>query len=260
MKKFLIGILIFIVLNLYFNFTTHFISNTVIVFISILLFFPLASYLVRLVGISGLRGLGLFYSKRGLRFFCISFLIGFGTWTLMYLLYSYLGKFQIMGVKTGIEALWIVLQVLVGFFLGSLINDLITRSYVIHFLQGKMQPVVIGFISIVIYALDDFWNGDLTLMNFVFSLILGCTFTLAFLKTGSLWANTGLHFGLNIAFGLFYGLNGTYGSGLITTVEGEIHWAVNSLIVLGAACVLFVIVYFVYQKPKAERKEEAHVV
>jgi membrane protease YdiL (CAAX protease family) len=252
MKKILIGVTVFLLLNLYFNVMTHFISNTIIQLICILLFFLIAHYAVKLVGLPGLKGLGLVRSKKGLQYFLFSFLIGFGCWTSMYVVYWNLGKFDITGTKTGLEALWIGFQVLVGFFLGSLINDLITRGYIINLLSGKLKPLVIGCISIFIYSLDDFWNGELTIMNFVFSLILGCSFTYAFFKTGSLWANTGLHFGLNVSYGLFYGLSGNYGAGIITTSEGGIHPITNQLVVLSAATVLFIIVYVVYRKPRSQ--------
>jgi membrane protease YdiL (CAAX protease family) len=252
MKKILIGVPVFLLLNLYFNVTTHFISNTIIQLICILLFFLIAHYTVRLVGLPGLKGLGLVKSKKGLQYFLISFLIGFGCWTSMYVVYWNLEKFDITGMKTGMEALWIGFQVLVGFFLGSLINDLITRGYIINLLSGKLKPLAIGSISILIYAIDDFWNGDLTIMNFVFSIILGCSFTYAFLKTGSLWANTGLHFGLNVSYGMFYGLSGDYGAGLLTISEGDIHPIINHLVVLSAAAVLFIIVYVVYRKPRSQ--------
>jgi membrane protease YdiL (CAAX protease family) len=193
------------------------------------------------------EGLGFVRSKKGLQYFLISFLIGFSCWTAMYAFYWNLGKFDITGMKTGIEALWIGFQVLVGSFLGSLINDLITRGYIINSLSGKLQPLAIGCISILIYSLDDFWNGEPTIMNFVFSLILGVSFTYAFLKTGSLWANTGLHFGLNVSYKMFYGLSGDYGAGLLTTSECDIHPLINHLVVLSAAVVIFIIVYFVYR-------------
>ncbi len=260
MKKILIGVMVFILLNLYFNVTTHFISNTIIQLICILLFFPIAYYTVRLIGLPGLKGLGLIVNKKGIQYFFISFLIGFGCWTAMYAVYWNLGKFEIIGMKTGTEALWISIQVLVGFFLGSLINDLITRGYIINSLSGKLKPLTIGCISILVYAIDDFWNGGLTIMNFVFSLVLGCSFTYAYIKTGSLWANTGLHFGLNVSYGIYYGLSGDYGAGVIRISEGYIHPFINHLVVLSAAVVVFIIIYFVYRNPRNHSEISANTV
>jgi hypothetical protein len=68
--------------------------------------------------------------------------------------------------------------------------------------MGKLPPFLIALISIIVYSLDDFWNGDFTVINFVFSIILGCSLTDAFYHSKSIWADTGLHFGLNLAYGL----------------------------------------------------------
>ncbi|WNB90888.1 CPBP family intramembrane glutamic endopeptidase [Bacillus sp. NEB1478] len=248
MKKLGFGLGGFILLDLYFNVTTHMISNTIIQFISILLFFPIASYIAKLNGLPGLRGIGLTKNSNYIKYFFVSFLFGFSVWSLLYFTYWSLGKFEITGVQMGWNAAWNLLQVLVGFFLGSFINDLVTRGYVMNLLKGKLSPIMIGIISIIIYALDDFWNGDFTLMNFVFSFVLGCSLTFAFYKTGTIWADTGLHFGLNIAYGLLYGLIGKPGGGIILISKGEISPVVNNMIVLMMASLLFVIVYFYYRK------------
>ncbi|WP_066287612.1 CPBP family intramembrane glutamic endopeptidase [Bacillus sp. FJAT-29937] len=252
MKRFIIGISGFLFLNIYFNGTTHFISNSVIQFICLLLFFPIASFVAKINGFPGLKGIGLVKTRHWMRHFIVSFFIGFGFWALMYIAYWELGKFEIIGIKTGIEAISIIVQVLVGFFLGSIINDLITRGYVLNLLKGKIPAYALAGISICIYAVDDFWNGDLTTTNFVFSIILGCSFTYSFLKTGSVWANTGIHFGLNVAYGIIYGLSGEYGGGLILTVKGEINPILNNFIVLAAATIMFLAVFLYYRKKSDE--------
>ncbi|MDR7071712.1 CPBP family intramembrane glutamic endopeptidase [Fictibacillus barbaricus] len=248
MKKLIFGLVGFLLLDFYFNVTTHLISNTVIQFLCILLFFPLASYIAKLNGLPGLQGIGLAKTQNSRKYFLISLFIGFSVWTLLYITYWSFGKFEITGVQTGWNAGWILLQVLAGFFLGSFINDLITRGFVMNLLKGKMPPIVIMSISIIIYALDDFWNGDLSLMNFIFSFVLGCSLTYAFYKTGTIWADTGLHFGLNIAYGLLYGLIGKPGGGIILISKGEINPFINNTIVLMMTSLLFVIVYFYYRR------------
>lgn len=248
MKKFIIGLSSLVVLDLYFNITTHFISNSVIQFFCLLLFFPIASWFAKINGLKGLKGIGLRRGQNGLKHFLVSFAIGFTCWTFLYLTYWQLGKFEIIGIKTGFSAFSTLVQVLVGFFLGSFINDIITRGYILNLLKGKISPFLIATISISIYAIDDFWNGDLSLMNFIFSIILGCSFTYAFLKTGSIWANTGIHFGLNVGYGMIYGLSGQYGGGIILTEKGEINPLVNNIVVLTAASIVFVLVFLYYRK------------
>jgi membrane protease YdiL (CAAX protease family) len=248
MKKLWIGIGGFLVLDLYFNVTTHYISNTIIQFLSILLFFPIAYLVAKLNGLTGLRGIGLAKNKNSFKFFVISFLMGFTVWSVLYITYWSFGKFEITGMQNGFVAGWTFIQILVGFFFGSLINDLVTRGYVMNLLAGKLPPILIGVISILIYALDDFWNGDLTLMNFIFSIVLGCSLTFAFYKTGTIWADTGIHFGLNVAYGLLYGLIGKPGGGIILISKGEINPLLNNTIVLTIAALLFIPVFFYYRK------------
>ena len=51
------------------------------------------------------------------RDFTASFVIGCGCWLLMYATYWHLGKFDIIGIQTGLGAWWILIQMTVGFFL-----------------------------------------------------------------------------------------------------------------------------------------------
>ncbi|KMY55835.1 hypothetical protein AC623_19400 [Bacillus sp. FJAT-27231] len=251
MKKLIIGMSSFLILDLYFNVITHFISNTVIQFVGLLLFFPLASSVGKLNGLQGLKGIGLVFHHNWRKHFAASFVMGFGVWLLMYSVYGWIGKFEIIGIQTGGEAWWTLIQVMIGFFLGSFINDLITRGFVINILIGKLPPMFISIISIFVYALDDFWNGDLTILNFVFSLILGCSLTFSFYKSGSVWADTGIHFGLNVAYGLFYGLIGKAGGGLLLITEGSISPMLNTFILLSFASLLFLPVFFYYGQRKS---------
>ncbi|MBS4196520.1 CPBP family intramembrane glutamic endopeptidase [Lederbergia citri] len=247
MKKLITGLFSFIILDLYFNITTHFINfNIFIQLFSILLFFPLASWIAKINGLQGLRGIGMIREKWS-KYFTASFLIGFGCWALMYFTYDMAGKFGITGVKTGLEAWWVIGQIIVGFFLGSLINDLVTRGFLINLLKGKLPPLAIASISILVYALDDFWNGDLTFLNFVFSVVLGFSLTYAFFKTGSIWASTGIHFGLNMAYGMLFGLSGQYGDGIFLMTKGSIQPFLNTTILLSATALLFVIVFLYYR-------------
>ncbi|MFC4408973.1 CPBP family intramembrane glutamic endopeptidase [Chungangia koreensis] len=251
MKKIGLGILGFIFLNLYFNITTHFVGNTMLQLLGLLLFFPLAGFIAKRNGLDGLKGLGMKRDKQSLRYFGISFLIGFSCWALLYATYGLLGKFQLMGIKTASETAWIFAQIIVGFFLGSLINDLITRGYVVGFLKNKLPPFTVGAISVAIYALDDFWNGELTLVNFLFSILLGCSLTYAFYRTGSIWASTGIHFGLNMAFGLLYGLSGDVGDGVFVAERGSIEPFVNNSIILSITVLLFLPVFLYYRKKQS---------
>lgn len=247
MKKLGLGILGFILLNLYFNVMTHFIGNTIIQLLGLLLFFPLAAFIARWNGLEGLYGLGLKKDNPSFRFFGVSFLIGFSCWALLYATYGAAGKFHLSGFKPVVEIAWVISQIAVGFFLGSLLNDLITRGYVMNMLKGKLPPFAVGTISVLIYAMDDFWNGDPTWVNFLFSVLLGCSLTYAFYKTGSIWASTGIHFGLNLAFGLLYGLSGGINDGIFVAEQGSMDPLLNNSILLSISALLFLPVFVYYR-------------
>lgn len=248
MRKLFLGILSFLILDFYFFAATNFVSNNIIKFIGILLFFPIAYFVAKFNGLQGLRGIGLQKTKRWKKHFLVSFLIGFGLWAVMYLVYGLLGKYDLIGVKTGVNSWFIVIQVIIGFFFGSLINDLITRGFIINILKGKMPIIWIGFVSIIIYALDDLFIGGFTLINLLFSLILGCSLTYSFIKSETVWADTGIHFGLNVAYGLLYGLNGNLQSGIFDVTEGGISPLLNNVILLAFASLMFIVVFLYYRK------------
>ncbi|OIK16476.1 hypothetical protein BIV60_04165 [Bacillus sp. MUM 116] len=73
-------------------------------------------------------------------------------------------------------------------------------------------------ISLILYALDDSWNEGFSISNTLFSLILGLSLTYAIYKTGSLWADTGIHWGLNVCYGIFNGTLGSSDGGIIKTM------------------------------------------
>ncbi|MEH7178167.1 CPBP family intramembrane glutamic endopeptidase [Neobacillus vireti] len=183
-------------------------------FVALLVFFPLASFITKWVGLNGLKGLGLVFHQGWLRNFFLSFGIGFCFWMLMFGIQLLSGDLQWNGTREPSELLMPVLMIIVGFFMGSFINDLIVRGFVVNLLKDKMQIGWVFTISILIYALDDYWYAGFSLSNFIFSLILGLSITYAFYKTGSIWANTGIHYGLNVAYGLFFGMVGSPGTSI----------------------------------------------
>lgn len=244
--NFLKGIMGFIILDLYFNLIPVQLDNPYLQFGSTLLFFPLAFYISKWVGLAGLKGLGLWFHQGWKKNFFISFLIGFGFWMVMFLIQFSVGELKFIGVHSPSNLLMPIVEVFIGYLVGSLINDLIIRGYVINILKGKIHIVWVFIISISIYALDDYWYAGFSLSNMVFSFILGLSLTFAYFKTGSIWADTGLHYGLNIAYGLFFGLVGNTGSALfivqetghVTTFSILLHYFVPASMFLFVLCIV----------------------
>ncbi|MEH7076928.1 CPBP family intramembrane glutamic endopeptidase [Neobacillus drentensis] len=207
------------ILDLYFNLVPVQLDNPFIQFGSTLLFFPLAHFIAKWVGLNGLKGLGIVFHRGWKKNFLYSFTIGFTFWMLMFGIQFLNGQLEFVGMKQPVDLIMPIVEVFVGYFVGSLINDLITRGYILQQLKGKVHIFWVFTISIIIYALDDYWYAGFSLSNIIFSILLGLSLTLAFYKTGSVWADTGLHYGLNIAYGLFYGLVGNPEGGILQIKE-----------------------------------------
>jgi membrane protease YdiL (CAAX protease family) len=229
-----------LILDLYFIFIPSLLENPFLQFAGLLAFFPLAFFITKWVGLSGLKGIGLIFHRGWFKNFFLSFCIGFFFWLLMYVIQFFSGDLEWNGIRKSSEILMPLLIILVGFFMGSIINDLIVRGYVISFLQGKLPIVWVFTISILIYALDDYWYAGFSLSNLLFSVLLGLSLTYAFYKTGSIWANTGIHYGLNVAYGLFFGMVGNPGTSIFiikenvnqTTVGAISHYLIPAIMFL----------------------------
>ncbi|MDR6122988.1 membrane protease YdiL (CAAX protease family) [Bacillus sp. SLBN-46] len=227
---------------MYFNLIPVQLGNPYLQFGSTLLFFPLAFYISKWVGLDGLKGLGMVFHPGWKKNFFISFLIGFGFWMVMFGIQFYVGDLEFVGVHGPVNVIMPVVEVFVGYLVGSLINDLIVRGYVVNILKDKIHIVWVFIISILIYALDDYWYAGFSISNSIFSIILGLSLTLAYYKTGSIWADTGLHYGLNIAYGLFYGLVGNSGSALFIVKETGHETAFSNLLNYIIPALMFIFV------------------
>lgn len=209
----------FLILDLYFVFVPSLLGNPFLQFGTYLAFFPLAYFIAKWVGLNGLKGMGLVFHRGWLKNFIISFWIGFSFWILMFGIQLINGDLIWDGSREPSELLMPLLMIIVGFFIGSFINDLIVRGFVINLLKDKLHVGWVFSISILLYALDDYWYAGFSLSNFIFSVILGLSLSYAFYRTHSIWANTGIHYGLNVAYGLFFGMVGSPGTSIFMVKE-----------------------------------------
>lgn len=235
----------FLILDMYFVFVPTFFQNPFIQFGGLLAFFPLAFFIAKWVGLNGLKGMGLIFHRGWFMNFINSFLIGFCFWLLMFGIQLVSGDLQWNGLRNPTDLLMPILMIIVGFFFGSFINDLIIRGYVINLLKGKIHIRWVYTVSILIYALDDYWYGGFSLSNFIFSVILGLSLTYSFYKTGSIWANTGIHYGLNVAFGLFFGMVGSPGTSVFMVKEAANASLLSELLYYLIPSLMFITVLFI---------------
>lgn len=248
----------FIVLDLYFAIVTTQLGNPFLQFGATLVFFPLAYFIANWVGLDGLRGIGLLFHHGWKKNFFYSFLIGFSFWMVWYGIEFQTGQLIYVGMKPLVESFMPILEIFVGFFVGSLINDLIVRGYVMNLLKGRIHIFWIFTISVLLYALDDYWYAGLSIHNMIFSIILGLSLTFAVYKTGSIWADTGIHYGLNIAYGLFFGLIGKAGGGIFIIKETSQDSILSTLLPIVIPAIMFIFVLWVmrfYSKTKKQNGE-----
>lgn len=210
----------FIILNLYFNLIPTLLpKNDILRFFHLLLFFPLAYIVARKLMNEGLAMYGVVFYKGWIRNLFLGFFIGFSFWAVLFSLYFYLGKYEFIGFGPLLNGAANFFVVLVGFGLGSLINDMIVRGYIINQLKGKIPLAVIFIISLITYTFDDMWNAGFSFQNTIFSFALGLSLTYSFIKANSIWLNTGIHFGLNVLYGLFFGVSQQIGGGIFLFKE-----------------------------------------
>jgi len=241
------GIIGFIILDLYFGFVPSLFGNPFLQFGALLCFFPIAYFIAKWVGLDGLKGIGLVFHKGWLKNFLISFTLGFGFWLLMYGIQFLSGDLEWSGMLHSKDLLMALLVIVVGFFIGSLLNDLILRGYVLNLLKGKMNVYWIFTISILLYSLDDYWYAGFSLSNFIFSILLGLSLTYAFYKTGSVWANTGIHYGLNVAYGLFFGMVGSPGTSIFVVKEAVNPTLLSDILYYSIPAIMFMVVILVFK-------------
>lgn len=189
--------------------------NDLLRFLYLLSFFPVAQLLAKKLFGRGLESYGLIFFNGWYKNLGIGLSIGFIGWSLLYGVRIIIGEYTVIGTKSFTDSLIVLIMICAGFLIGSLISDMIVRGLVYHHFGNRVSFGMLVLISIILYALDDIWLEGLTVSNFIFSVCLGTSLAYAFYKTHSIWANTGLHAGLNIAYGLFFGVTGNVGDGII---------------------------------------------
>ncbi|MFE8701616.1 type II CAAX prenyl endopeptidase Rce1 family protein [Cytobacillus sp. FJAT-54145] len=238
--KFLIS---YFILAFYFNFIPIlFPMNDIIYLLHFLLFFPLAYMVSRILTKSGLETYGIVFFQGWKKNLSMGFLFGFSAWTILFLLYFILEKYEFTGINLSSNTPMIILAILVGFGLGSFISDMIVRGLVFYYFN-ELPVVYVMIIAIAVYALDDIWYAGLSFQNTVFSCALGLSLTYVFYKTNSIWASAGIHFGLNVVYGLFFGVSGKAGEGILLFESSQAPPTITYWLSTMVSILLFISVY-----------------
>ncbi|UZJ78535.1 CPBP family intramembrane glutamic endopeptidase [Fictibacillus sp. KU28468] len=214
-----IVILGFVLLDIYLNVFIAKTSNIIFQLLLVFLFFPLLKVILKGTKLNYYKNIGIVFHPKWKKNLILGFSLGFSFWLIKYVIVYFLNGFEIVGVKNFTESLILFFFVFFAFFIGSFLNDIIVRGYIFGHLKGKINGKWIFIISIFIYALDDSWNEGFGLSNTFFSLVLGLSLTYAFYRTNSIWADTGIHWGLNVCYGIFNGMLGSTDGGIFITVD-----------------------------------------
>ena len=209
----------FIVLDLYLNLGIAKSNQFWLQVVLVLLFFPLLKGILMLTKAKEFRKIGISFHPKWGKNIIIGFTLGFSFWLIKYILVFLFGGFEMIGMMPFPEMLVSLLMVMLTFLVGSFLNDIIVRGYIFGHLKERIPIKWVFIISILLYALDDSWNEGFSLTNTLFSLILGLSLTYTIYKTGSIWADTGIHWGLNVCYGVFNGTLGSSGGGIIVTKD-----------------------------------------
>jgi membrane protease YdiL (CAAX protease family) len=243
----------FILLDLYLNIGIAKSSSFWLQVLLVFLFFPLLKGILLLTKEKEFKNIGIsFHSKWG-KNLIIGFSIGFSCWLLKYILVYLCGGFEIKGVLPFSEMMMTLLMVMLTFLVGSFLNDIIIRGYIFGHLNGRLPIKWVFIISLLLYAMDDSWNEGFSLTNTLFSLILGLSLTYVVYKTGSLWADTGIHWGLNVCYGIFNGTLGSSDGGIFMTNSGPQSMLIEMISNI-VPLFMFLVVYLVRNKFSLSRK------
>ncbi|WP_224996095.1 CPBP family intramembrane glutamic endopeptidase [Cesiribacter sp. SM1] len=139
----------------------------------------------------------------------VGFLLGFATWALKYIAFWGLGKFSVDGFTAPSYYLPMLGQALLAMFFAAILNDVSIRGYCYAFCRRAGLMSLFVLLTTLLYCLDDAWNEGFSLINTLFSAVLGLSLAYAVYKTGAIWLCTGIHWGGNIVYRLLYGFSGT---------------------------------------------------
>ncbi|WP_066307547.1 CPBP family intramembrane glutamic endopeptidase [Bacillus sp. FJAT-29814] len=207
----------FIILDLYLNIGIAKSSQFWLQVLLIVLFFPLLKALLYITKAKEYKNIGISFHSKWWKNLIIGFSIGFSFWLIKYMMVYLFGGLEIKGIKPFSELIISLLMVMLTFLVGSFLNEIIVRGYIFGHLKERIPVKWVFIISLLLYALDDSWNEGFSISNTLFSLFIGLSLTYTIYKTGSLWADTGIHWGLNVCYGIFNGTLGSTDSGIIMT-------------------------------------------
>ncbi|QRK13172.1 CPBP family intramembrane metalloprotease [Archangium violaceum] len=197
----------FVVLDVYLN-VPNFVRLSPVAWLGLYAaFFPLAHGVGRLTGAGGLGALGLAPHRGWARNLWLGFVFCSAAWALKYAILWALGAFHVEGARPAGELAELVFQAAVAMFLSSATDDVLVRGFLFRHLSGVLSAGALVALTTFVYVLNHVWYMQLTLESSLYLGLLGLMFSLALVRTGSLWLSIGLHWGGNVVYRLYDGFD-----------------------------------------------------
>ena len=145
-----------------------------------------------------------------------------------------IGAEEIIGKPNYGAAIFPFLLFIVGNFLSSFSEDILTRGYIFKHLSGGANPLLILFISAAVYLLNHIYRLDNGGETRLYLFVLGVLYVVPLIVTKRLWFTGGMHWAGNC---FFY-----FTHGIIKTQDGQNPFTANFILVVCA--LMFILVNY----------------
>jgi len=243
-------ILGFMILSLYNNLLPIMLGLNGATWLVIPLFFFFILYGIARFTSKSFRDFGLQFHSGWVKNLIKGFSFGFIFYCILVSLSIFFERYQFHESRTFGEIALLIVSSLIGMFFGSLLNDIITKGYIYGSFKEIMSRRWLILLILFSYSFDDIWYEGFSISNTVFSICLGLSLVYCLFQTRSIWMTTGIHWGWNVMYSLFYGMPGTGEQGGIYAISIVNRGAFFQYLTL-VICImmfLFVVCYFSFKK------------
>ena len=195
----------FVILFLAYHIAEYFVLfdyNPILFIVIQIIFFLLAWWVGRWQGYKGLQAWGLGLQKGWFGQLLIGMLLGIILYGGCYFLNLWLGSERITHIPGFKEILPQLSLFCLGTLFSSFSEDVLTRGYIVKHLNNKIAPLLLIFISAMIYVLNHIYRFGDSWETHAYLFFLGILLCIPLLNTKRLWFTGGLHWMGNTTFHL----------------------------------------------------------
>ena len=190
------------------------------------LFFLAAWLIARWQFGTGLAAWGLDTGKNFLAHLITGMLMGVLLYGITFLISLATGAEEIIGKPKYRAFIFPFLLFIIGNFLSSFSEDILTRGYIFKHLNGRANALFILFFSATLYLLNHIYRLDSGGETRLYLFVLGVLYVVPLIVTRRLWFTGGMHWAGNCVF--------YFTHGIIKTQDGQNPFTANFILVLCA--------------------------